>query len=628
MVVRIAAFSSSDALDSFDSTLPSLRFSRALEQAPQSLTLTVETRVHSPIEGPLFDASTAVTSRTEIESFKIELEKLRKENTSLRKPDIRGASLKNEVEELRKEQAKEKEAVKKELVAVLEQLTAQEKETNDANARILVLEEGCEEKYYKLSDVKKGSTDSMVRITFLEKEASELKTKLSTKEIEVAEAKAHLNSNDKETADRKARLAIKEQEAATAEAKLKIQGKELARLKSKLAAKDKELDKKPLEKSIQFHELEKESLRMQITTLDCALQELRQQCKDEFDSNNLKAAAELEKTQKDAKEHVEKSQAKFKKKADEISQEFDIMMKQSSMEERELRDRVELLEAGASTKKEEYERKLQKVSKDHTMQLDELIVQLDLLEAEHNQKIVETEKVMNEKDTFIAALGVQLADTRTREQEVDATHKKLLVDLPPLQEEAAEAKEDVKMLKRELETSKASHDNFVMGEVERRERACDEAREEMIERAEIQFKAANAIYIKLKKEHDSTTGMVESLERELKSVKTKLESARNEKEDALADLKVDIAELEPANARLESDAAQRAKGYRIEIENQLKATKDFESRLEVAESTSRSLERSLPEVAAAKTKLQQEYDEMKNVCEELLAIVEGQQGAA
>ena len=177
-----------------------------------------------------------------------------------------------------------------------------------------------------------------------------------------------------------------------------------------------------------------------------------------------------------------------------------------------------------------------------------------------------------------------------------------------------------------METSKASHDKFMMGGVERRDQSCDEALEEMIERADIQFKAANAIYIKLKKDHDSTISMVESLESELKSVKTKLEIVKNEKEDNLTDWKVDIAKLEAANARLESDAAQRAKGYRLEIEGQLKATKSFESRLDVAESTSISLERSLSAVVGAKTKLQQEYDEMKNVCEELLAMVEGHQG--
>jgi hypothetical protein len=79
MIVRIAAFSSKDSLDHCESTVPTLRFSRALEQAPLSLTL------HSPIDGPVSDASTAVTPKTEIEVLKIELEMLRKENASLRK---------------------------------------------------------------------------------------------------------------------------------------------------------------------------------------------------------------------------------------------------------------------------------------------------------------------------------------------------------------------------------------------------------------------------------------------------------------------------------------------------------------------------------------------------------------
>jgi hypothetical protein len=45
-----------------------------------------------------------------------------------------------------------------------------------------------------------------------------------------------------------------------------------------------------------------------------------------------------------------------------------------------------------------------------------------------------------------------------------------------------------------MEPLKASHDKVMMGEVERREQACEEAREEIIERAEIQSAMANAIY--------------------------------------------------------------------------------------------------------------------------------------
>jgi SMC interacting uncharacterized protein involved in chromosome segregation len=116
----------------------------------------------------------------------------------------------------------------------------------------------------------------------------------------------------------------------------------------------------------------------------------------------------------------------------------------------------------------------------------------------HNT-ISETEKVTNQKDTVIADLGAQAADAHAREQEVDATHKKLAVNLARVEEEAAQAKEDVKDLKKKLEKSKAASDKFMAGEAERRERACDEA--------------ANDLYVKLKREYDSSIGKVERLER-------------------------------------------------------------------------------------------------------------------
>jgi hypothetical protein len=156
--------------------------------------------------------------------------------------------------------------------------------------------------------------------------------------------------------------------------------------------------------------------------------------------------------------------------------------------------------------------------------------------------------VTNEKDTIIATLFAQITDAYTREKEIDTTHKKLPLDPALAQEEATGANEDADKLKGEFETLKSAHDKFMMGEVERRER------EEMIERAEIQFKAANAIYIKLKKENDSTIGMVASLECDLKSAKTKLNDTKNEKEGSLAHLKAEVAGLEAAHARFESDA--------------------------------------------------------------------------
>jgi chromosome segregation ATPase len=75
--------------------------------------------------------------------------------------------------------------------------------------------------------------------------------------------------------------------------------------------------------------------------------------------------------------------------------------------------------------------------------------------------------VTNEKDTVIADLGVQVAYVNTREQEVDATHKKLADNLALVEEEATQAKEDIEDLKKKLESSKASYDKFMAGEATR-----------------------------------------------------------------------------------------------------------------------------------------------------------------
>jgi hypothetical protein len=495
-------------------------------------------------------------------------------------------------------------------------------------------------------------------VSFLEKEAAVLKTNLSKKETEIVETKTQLSNKEKETTDLKARLSSKEQEAIASQAMLKTQAKELASPKSE------EVDSKPLENNSELHEREKESLRIQIAMLEeqlansskeheLALEELCLASEAELFRKGMENGLEHHMTkERDLKETLSRDEEELlentkhlesEKKADrneelrEVQKE-DLLQHIATLEkmekdlvtdhERVLQDVRNQRDGEIQTLKEELEkqrgdaneRKLQQVDKDHSIQLDELLTQLDLIEAEHGQKVLE---ITSEKDAIIAALGAQLTDAKTREKEVDATHEKLTVNLARVQEEASTAKENVENMKNELEYTKSAHDNLIMGEGERRERACEEAREEMIERAEIQFKAANDLYINLKKEYDSSIAEVERVESELKDVKTKLEAAKNEKEDRVADLKAEVAELKATDARTESDAAHRAKEHGREMEGLLKAAKDFEIKLEDTKSTSRSLEKSLSAVVSAKTKLQQEYDEMKSVCEELMVLVEG-----
>jgi hypothetical protein len=82
--------------------------------------------------------------------------------------------------------------------------------------------------------------------------------------------------------------------------------------------------------------------------------------------------------------------------------------------------------------------------------------------------------------------------------------------------------------------------------------------------------------------------------------------------------------LKAENSKIEEEAARKGKEYRKEMERLLQAAEDFEKKYKAAEHTSRHAYKKLAAVNAEKDKLQKECDEIKSVCEELMAMVEGQ----
>ena len=105
-------------------------------------------------------------------------------------------------------------------------------------------------------------------------------------------------------------------------------------------------------------------------------------------------------------------------------------------------------------------------------------------------------------------------------------------------------------------------------------------------------------------------------------MKKKVERVAKEKESCEIDLKAEVAQLNAAKSKIEADAAQKAKEYRRELERLLQTAKAFEAKADEAGKTSRSIQTTLATVVAEKEKLQKEYEEMKSVSEELMAIVE------
>ena len=294
--------------------------------------------------------------------------------------------------------------------------------------------------------------------------------------------------------------------------------------------------------------------------------------------------------------------------------------------EKEQTEKISSMQAKVEEQKKEFEQQIKEVAESHAKELEDLISQLDLVEAEHLEKVSSKEKVAEQKDEIITALSNQLSEALDRMKSLEGSSK----SASALQEDLRQAQGKIESLTSELEKHKQLHEDFLTESNELREKACDEAREEMIERAEGQFRQANELYVKLKKQYDASKGKVEKLSKELKEEKSKVETMMREREEAEAGLRAELAELKAQNAKVEALGAQKAKDYRREMEGLLKAAEDFEKKCKEAESNARAAKKTLAAVSAEKNELQQnldtlmnEHEEMKQVCEELMAELEG-----
>lgn len=254
----------------------------------------------------------------------------------------------------------------------------------------------------------------------------------------------------------------------------------------------------------------------------------------------------------------------------------------------------------------------------HNKALEEVLSQLDLVEKEHKIEVAEKAALVNEQHDTVDDLMSQLKQAEARAAAADDIASKLSSELERTEGVFA----DLDELKRELYSFKDMHSRYVVEVEEQREKACEEAREEMIERAEVQFKQANELYVKLKKQYDAAKSKIEKLETEAKRFKEKHTSMSMNNEAREVELCAEVAKLRAEHAKIEADNAQKAKEYRAEMERLLQATKDFEIMRDDALKRSHSLQNTLDSVIAEKDKLKREYDEVQSVCEELMTMVE------
>lgn len=293
---------------------------------------------------------------------------------------------------------------------------------------------------------------------------------------------------------------------------------------------------------------------------------------------------------------------------------------------------VKSMEAGGSTvselkaqreqDREEFNRRIREVREEHNKEIDDLLKQLDLVEAEHIEKASVREKLVGEKETVILALGVQLSEAEKKLQATIETKDKLSREMGEVRVELDQARSEIDAKTQDVRKLEEAHAEAQKEEGIIREKLCEEAREEMIQRAEVQFEQANLTYKKLKHEFDTAMAKIGGLEKELKIAKKNAIDIKREKEGREASLKDELVQAKAAGATKDLNASRKMKQYRSDLEAATLNEADLQRQLDEAVTTSQSIQKTLATIIEEKTKLMEENKDLKAVCEELMEIVE------
>jgi len=286
---------------------------------------------------------------------------------------------------------------------------------------------------------------------------------------------------------------------------------------------------------------------------------------------------------------------------------------------------VEALRSRAQSDKEEYTRMIRQVREAHNQEIDELLKQLDLIEAENEDKMKKMILLVKEKETVITALGQQLVDAEDKLITNVAEKERLSERLQILDEELAMAKDETESKTKEVKRLIAERAIMAEEEAILREQACADAREEMIQRAEIQFEELNSTYKKLKSKFDEATGRIVVMERDIEHAHRNAEQIQREKEATEVELSNQVAQAKAAATTADLNAARKAKQYRQELQAADELREELQIRLDQAISTSRSIQTTLASVINERELLLAENKDLKAVSEELLEMVEGRQ---
>jgi len=182
---------------------------------------------------------------------------------------------------------------------------------------------------------------------------------------------------------------------------------------------------------------------------------------------------------------------------------------------RQLKIKCLELERQIDASKAEYEEQMFKTKNEHASQIEELLLDLDKVEADHCEVVQSLKNELRMKDATISALSKSIVEATSKSSALEQTTASYSSQIKSIEREKAVISEAVKNLEVVIQKTKSEHLKELEDEQKKGRDACDKLESDMIKAAEDQFKKANAEYLRLKREHESSLDRIGKLEKQL-----------------------------------------------------------------------------------------------------------------
>lgn len=263
-----------------------------------------------------------------------------------------------------------------------------------------------------------------------------------------------------------------------------------------------------------------------------------------------------------------------------------------------------------------YENIMREQQKQHEDQIDEIIESLNSLETTYGKEIANIKDALSKKEVMTEALANQNMTLKNDVNALELNHSQL------------NQKYNRTLSELEISNRKCSQLLQEKNELEQRSKvelieAVKKAQDEIRSAAESQFASANQTYVKLKQDYATLLKEKETMAMELTTCEKKMALKDREVETVISKYVAELAEVRAIMATAQADSIKLEQKYKTEMmilqdDNQEKTMK-----IEEQDKNLDDLRHKVDHAMKEKQDLVKENRELQSLCEELMAIVEG-----